>query len=57
MEKKINWRRKKEMMKCMDCSYSTNDNEQKFCPYDGSKLVDSDEDFDGSKLVELDEDD
>ncbi len=44
------------MMKCMDCSYSTNDNEQRFCPYDGSKLVESDEEFDGTKLLELDED-
>ena len=44
------------MMKCMECSYSTDDNEKKFCPYDGSELVNADEDFDESKIVEIDED-
>jgi hypothetical protein len=29
------------MMKCLECSYSTDDKDKKFCPYDGSELVDS----------------
>lgn len=44
------------MMKCMECSYSTDDNKKKFCPYDGSELVNADEDFDESEVVEFDED-
>jgi len=31
------------MLKCLECSYSTNDKDKKFCPYDGSELVESDE--------------
>lgn len=30
------------MLKCMECSYTTDDNDKKYCPYDGSKLVEVD---------------
>ena len=30
------------MLKCMECRYTTNDLEKKYCPYDGSELVDAD---------------
>jgi len=40
----------------MQCTYSTDDNKKKFCPYDGSELIYADESYDGSELVEYDED-
>ena len=44
------------MRKCMQCSYSTDEDEKKFCPYDGSELIDLDESYDESELIEYDED-
>lgn len=40
----------------MQCSYSTDEDEKKFCPYDGSELKDVDESYNESELVEYDED-
>ncbi len=31
------------MLKCMECSYTTEDENQKYCPYDGCELVESTE--------------
>lgn len=52
----VDSRREKEMMKCMECSYQTDNRKQRFCPYDGSELIESEETVDvPSELVELDE--
>jgi len=48
------------MMKCLECSYTTTDNDKKYCPYDGSELVESDtptEDQESFKYNEEYEDD
>jgi hypothetical protein len=43
------------MMKCLQCTYSTDDKKKEFCPYDGSDLVVAEESFNGSELVEYDD--
>ena len=43
------------MMKCMECSYTTNDKDKKYCPYDGSELVEADSPSNGSEAMDYDE--
>ena len=32
-----------KILKCVECSYSTNYKNKRFCPYDGAELVESDQ--------------
>lgn len=42
-------------MKCMECSYQTENKDQKYCPYDGSELVESNKISEGTESIDIDE--